>query len=309
MRYEKKFISVGSIIFLFIGIAIAPNSTVLGIVAPENQSVTITTHVCDASGEDFCTVLLTKQQVNEIKAVFDQLPHRLSQAESLKETQDIFSDTIDSLQRYGLLPTSLSIKETTRMITGGLQSQQLVTRLQHLSRTSQKKSFSDGVRNSFCLLAGNSSTTHFATFVKRVTLRLYDIIDYGTGTALLRTIALVLWLILKEISTIRQSMLSRDGGHLGVAISYGNYHYAAYPDWFSPAQGWLWTMGVNGRQNISGSFWGQRMTSGWQPEDDWFMNYSWRGCLGFSGLVTYLGSDRAYYLGSALYVNVGPDRP
>ncbi|MBN1861891.1 MAG: hypothetical protein JW840_10590 [Candidatus Thermoplasmatota archaeon] len=308
MRNKKKFICVGSIIFLFIGITIAPNSTALGIVERENQSVIATTHVCGASGEDFCTVLLTKQQVYEIKAVFDQLPDRLSQAESLKETQDIFSETIDSLQRYGLLPTSLCAKEVIWIVSGGVHSQ-LVTTLQQLSRIPQKKSYGDGIKNSFCLLAGNSSTTHFATLAKRITLRLYDIVDYGTGTALLRKVALALWLIFKEMSTMRQSILYRDGAHLGVAISHGNYHYAPYPDWFSPATGWLWTLGVNGRQNISGAFWGQKITSGWQPEDDWFMNYTWRGCLGFTGLITYLGEDRAYYLGSALHVNVGPNRP
>ena len=133
--------------------------------------------------------------------------------------------------------------------------------------------------------------------------------DYNTGNAPLLKIATAFWFVFNQISKITQTILYQNGSHYGVYIYFGNYHYYPYPNWLFPAQGWISTNGINDKQNISGSFWGQKMTNGWQQQDDWYMNHTWRGCIGFTGLITYIGSDSAYYLGSALQVNIGPNRP
>jgi hypothetical protein len=284
-----------SIILLFIGVTIAPSINFIVVKASDDKElVEVTTQACGSTADKVHTVQLTKRQVREIRQIFDELKSRLSTAESMQETQQIFNDTIVSLSRYNLLPTSMSIEHAF---------------LQKISTKSQVDVKAGEMQNSLCSIAGNTSNTHFAKPVTKLTMHLYDIMDYSSGNHILVEISTALWIVFNPFSTISQMILKRQGNHCGVSIFFGNFKYYPYPNWLYPAQGWISTNGINGKQNISGSFWGQKVTSGWQPQDDWHMNYTWRGCIGFTGLITYVGSDSAYYLGSALYVNVGPNRP
>jgi hypothetical protein len=305
----RKRLAVG-IILLFIGITIAPsiNFTVVE-ASNNNELVEVTTQVCSANTDIAHTIHLTKQQVREARRVFDELKNCMSTAESMEETRRIFNETIVLLSRYNLLPNDMSIEQAKRLVTGANQNQKVVTLLQKISTKFQADLKAGTIQNSFCFIAGNTSNTHFAKPVTKIAMRLFDIMDFNTENHIIVVISSALWIILNPLSTISQMILKLQGNHYGVSIFFGNFHYYPYPNWLYPAQGWLSTNGINGIQNISGSFWGQKITSGWQPQDDWYMNYTWRGCLGFTGLITYFGSDSAYYLGSALHVNVGTDRP
>jgi hypothetical protein len=181
--------------------------------------------------------------------------------------------------------------------------------LETISTKLQVDATTGTIQNSWCYIAGNTSNTHFAKLAKRIAHRLIPIMESNTGNVPLEKIATDIWFVFNLLSKITQPILHQNGPHVGACIYFGNYHYNPYPNWLSPAQGWISTIGINGKQNISGTFWGQKMTSGWQQQDDWYMNYTWRGCMGFNGLIIYVGSDSAYYLGSALQVQVGPNRP
>jgi len=305
----KNCINFG-VILLFVGVAIAPsiNFTVVK-ASDDNELVTVTTQACGLKGDNTYTVQLTKRQAREVKTVFDELKNCLSTAVSMEETQKILNDTIVSLSRYNLLPTGMSIEQAKRLVTCARHNQKVIPFLQKISTKFQADSKEGTIQNSFCYIAGNTSNTHFAKPVTKLTMRLYDIMDYSSGNHILVVVSTALWIVFNQLSTISQMILQRQGNHGGVSIFFGNYHYYPYPNWLYPAQGWISTNGMNGIQNISGSFWGQKVTSGWQPQDDWCMNYTWRGCVGFTGLITYFGSDSAYYLGSALSINVCPDRP
>ena len=305
----KNCINFG-VILLFVGVAIAPsiNFTVVK-ASDDNELVTVTTQACSSMVDKVHTVLLTKRQAREVKTVFDELKNCLSTAVSMEETQKILNDTIVSLSRYNLLPTGMSIEQAKRLVTCARHNQKVIPFLQKISTKFQADTKEGTIQNSFCYIAGNTSNTHFAKPVTKLTMRLYDIMDYSSGNHILVVVSTALWIVFNQLSTISQMILQRQGNHGGVSIFFGNYHYYPYPNWLYPAQGWISTNGMNGIQNISGSFWGQKVTSGWQPQDDWCMNYTWRGCVGFTGLITYFGSDSAYYLGSALSINVCPDRP
>ena len=227
----------------------------------------------------------------------------------MQETQQIFNDTIVSLSRYNLLPNGMNIEQAKRLVSSASQNQKVVQFLQKISTKSQVDVKAGEMQNSLCSIAGNTSNTHFAKPVTKLTMHLYDIMDYSSGNHILVEISTALWIVFNPFSTISQMILQRQGNHGGVSIFFGNFKYYPHPNWLYPAQGWISTNGINGKQNISGSFWGQKVTSGWQPQDDWHMNYTWRGCVGFTGLITYFGTDSAYYLGSALSVTIGPDRP
>ena len=306
MTYGKKIIGIFGIIFLFIGVAIAPHINVnVAKASGENHLIEISTQVCDITDDTTHTIQLTKQQVEEVQTIFDNLKNRLSTTETIKETQRTFNDTIIELDRYNLLPEDMSIEQAQRLVNHATNHHQMITPLQKLHVVPAAGT----IQNSFCSIAGNTSNTHFAKLAKRTALLFYYIVDYYTGNTPLDTAATALYIVFNEIAKINQMILRQNGYHFGVCIYFGNYHYSPYPDWLSPSQGWLSTNGVSGKQNITGSFWGQKMTGGWQPLDDWYMNYTWRGCLGFTGLILYAGTDSAYYLGSALSVNVGPNRP
>jgi hypothetical protein len=303
---EIKKLLVGEIIFLFIGVTIAPIIQFNIVKASDdNDFVEVTTQICSITEGHTNIVQLTTQQAREVQQVFDELQNRLSSAESMEETSQIFNDTILLLGRYHLLPSGLNVEHAKRLVTS--INQRVTPFLKKISTKFQADAGT--MQNSFCYVAGNTSNTHVAKLAKRTALQLYNIIDYCTANVPLNKAATALWIICNQLSKISQMILQRNGNHYGVCIYFGNYHYYPYPNWLSPAQGWLSTDGINGKQNISGSFWGQKITNGWQPQDDWYMNYTWRGCLGFTGLIIYLGSDSAYYLGSALQVNVGTDRP
>jgi hypothetical protein len=309
MITEKK-LGIFGIILLLIGVTCAPNiNGNLVITSGEHLGIELSSQVQDITPETTITTQVTERQANEVRIIFDDLKNQLSTAHSAEETQLIFYDTIIELDRHNLLPDGMNIEQAQLVVNRAYSHQQTTTILQKLFYKFQTQTATGSIQNSFCSIAGNTSNTHFAKLAKRTALRLYYIIDFNTGNAPLNKMATALFVVFNEIAKINQKILRQNGSHLGVCIYFGNYHYAPYPDWLSPAQGWISTNGVNGKQNITGSIWGQTMTGGWQPQVDWYMNYTWRGCLGFTGLIYYTGADNAYFLGSALSVNVGPNRP
>lgn len=306
---KRKGLTVG-IILVFVSVAVFSNINISAVKASnDNDLVEVTTQTYSTTKDTLNTVQLTKQQVRDLRVLFDDLKIRLSTAASMEETQMIFNDAIVSLNRYNLLPVGMSIEQAKRVVTGRIQNQKAGPVLQNINARLFGTSDAREIHNALCYVAGNTSNTHFAKLAKRITHRLIAIMDYSSGNAPVVKIATALWVVCNQLSKIAQWMVKQNGHHAGVSIYFGNYHYYPYPNWLYPARGWLSTSGINGKQNITGSFWGQKVTSGWQPQDDWYMNHTWMGCAGFTGLITYVGPDSAYYLGSALQVNVGPDRP
>jgi hypothetical protein len=302
-----KVITVG-IIFLIVCITYVPCIAInMAKASNDNDLVKVTTQAYDITGDDTSTALVTQRQLREIQQVFDELQNRLSSAETMEETQQIFNDTIVSLSSYNLLPIGMTIEQAKRLVNN--INQKLIPFDQKITTKFQKEAKTGTIQNTCCYIAGNTNNTHFTKLAKRMAHRLIAFMDYSIENAPLVKVATAFWFVFNQISKITQTILYQNGSHYGVCIYFGNYHYYPYPNWLSPAQGWISTIGINGKQNISGSFWGQKMTSGWQQQDDWYMNHTWRGCMGFTGLITYIGADSAYYLGSVLQVQVGPNRP
>jgi hypothetical protein len=302
MFNKKTFALFGFLLFTgLIIVNITPNTVQA---SRENiTSIASTSKVYNNAAEIISTDMLTQQQTQELQRIFDDLKHRLSSEASTDETQRIFNETIIELDRYHLLPDGMSVQQAQRLVSHAtIRDQRFYQRF--LGQPEEGT-----IQNMFCSIAGNASTTHVAKPVMKLTMRLFDIMDYCTGNSLLVSLSSSVWFVLDRISTLGQIILLLPGRHCGVSIYFGNYHFYPYPTWRHPAEGWVSTEGLLGKQNITGSFWGQKMTGGWQPQDDWYMNFTWRGCVGFTGLLFYAGQDTVYFLGSALQVNIGPDRP
>lgn len=303
----NKELAIGFIL-LFISGIILPNIHCNVVKADDNNDlVEITIQIYGKSEDITQAIQMTTKQVREIRQIFDDLQNQLSTAKSFEDSQMIFNDTIISLSRYNLFPQSISITQAQRLVSTTNHNSIESPFYQKISTTSRLNP--EAINNYFCSIAGNISNTHFTKLAKRIALRLYNIMDYCSGNAPLVKIATALWVVCNQFSILSDFVLQQPWYQCGVNIYFGNYHYYPYPNWLQPAQGWISTNGINGKQNISGSFWGQKMIGGWQPQDDWYMNYTWRGCMGFKGLITYIDSNNTYFLGSALYVCVGPNRP
>ena len=298
-------IMVIGFLFLFLSLTVLSNVNAKSF-TNDADLVSMKTQASYLRKDSTYTIQVPPQHIQTIQIIFDDLKNRLSTAESSQQTQSIFNDALIELNKYHLLPAGMNVQQAQRLVT---THQRTVPKFHRSPLNIHPQNIEGTIQNTFCSLAGNTSNTHFAKLAKRTALRLYYIIDFNTGNVLLNKAALALFVVFNEIAKINQKILRQNGSHLGVCIYFGNYHYVPYPDWLSPAQGWISTSGVNGQQNITGSFWGQTMTGGWQPQVDWYMNYTWRGCLGFTGLIYYTGTGNAYFLGSALSVNVGPQRP
>jgi len=308
IQIDKKTLALLST-FLFLSLVATPGGIMNTIRASQiDNRYEIMTQACDIMKETTATIRLTTKQIQEIQRAFDDLKNHLSITTSAEETQVLLNDTVIILYRNHLLPAGMSIEHAKRLVNRATALQKRIPSMDILTQKDKTGALAGTIQNSLCSIAGNTSNTHCAKLATRIAHRLFAIMDYYSGNTLLVKVATALWTVLIPFSRLSEWGLLKDGYRCGVSIYFGNYHYYPYPNWFSPAQGWLSTSGINGKQDINGSFWGQTMIGGWQPQDDWYMNNTWRGCMGFTGLITHIGNS-TYYLGSAIFVNVGPDRP
>jgi len=319
----RKCLAVG-IILLFVGVAIAPNIQVTIVRASiEDEFVEVTTEAFGIAGLQPKTVKLTKQQSQEVKMLFDELKNRLSDARTIEETTRIFNETVVSLYQYDLLPRGMSIEQAKQLVTERCYNQKALTLLQKIFMKSGAGLNTGGINNSFCLVAGASNNTHILKPIIRLANDCRDLIEGLIGNILmdiffnypgdLFTLIVILLavipvgILLNIFGGITKFLLFISIVHTGVEIYYGSF---PSPQWYRrPANGWISTVGTKGKQDISGSFWGQNVVGGWDTWWDSDMNYSWRGIIGFKGLMFRTGLDNVDYFGSARHVNVGPDCP
>ena len=80
----------------------------------------------------------------------------------MEETQQIFNDTLVSLNSYNLLPTGMTIEQAKRLVSSVNQNQKLIPFCQKISTKFQADAKTGTIWNSFCYIAGNTSNTHFA---------------------------------------------------------------------------------------------------------------------------------------------------
>jgi hypothetical protein len=309
-QYIRRTTLTLAVIFLFISTAILPSSSLHSNITSDNTKlVRITTIFYDTAEASKQGLWVTNQNTRAIQQIFSDLKNQLALADSLRETHRIFNDTIDALALHRLLPSDISIQQLKTIVTHASHYQKQAWIIRQMNTQHPDIANTGEINNYFCSIAGNSSNTHVAKLAKRIAHRLYVIMDHHTENALLVKLATAFWVVFNQISKITQEIIQQNGTHYGVSIYYGNYHYYPYPDWLHPAEGWVSTNSITGKQNLTGTFWGQTIAGGWQPQDDWYMNYTWRGCLGFSGVLMYMGDDTVYYLGSALHVHIGSTRP
>jgi hypothetical protein len=140
---EIKKILASGIIFLFIGVAIAPSINFTVVKASNvNDSVKVTTQAYGINGSGDSTVKLTKQQYQNLEQHLVDFRARLNQTTTKEEAVTLFKEAIVELNKYGLLPKGMSVEQGQRLVTTGHQIQKVPNII--------KKSISEYI-NFFCL--------------------------------------------------------------------------------------------------------------------------------------------------------------
>jgi len=294
----NKKLFVTSIVILFIGLALAPSihaNITKNVV--ENELVEITTEICGLPGMKPQTVKLTQEETEEVDRLFDEIKIKLDNVKTREATIEIFNDVILELDKYGLIQ-NLNIHKL---------QQSIYRWYQHPNNRDQSQV--DPIQlpindhsNYFCLISGETTTT-----------KLVGLVERGCS-ALLYSLFWVYFLsgeVFVQIRTFFQKVTNffeeKDFPFNGGIISFGNRHRSPSPPnqmKSYPAEGWIWTQGINGQISWNGTYYGtiRQLRS---PIYDYYTYYI--GAVGFLGLTLTRDDGKSYILGFTIRVKIGPE--
>jgi hypothetical protein len=304
---EMKKILVIGIIFLFIGVAVAPSINFTVVKASVDDVVEVTTQACGIKGYGNTTVKLTREQYRDLEQYLVEFRARLNQTSTREEAIPIFKDAVVELDKYGLLPKGMSVNRAFNLLTK-INDQRLKV-LDSLNL--------DPDANYFCLVSGVTSNTWsfgpFALFAGPIlshcmslSEQLRDLFDYFyyqnhmvlAGLTSLLTISLLPIFLWSTTRGIYSNFLPF--GLLSVLTFGGYFDIPADIDYLEPSSGWVYSIGINGVKKYQGShLWGTVTDF----ENIPFLVFSERdpGAIGFTGLkLSLISSDLTFFLGFAL---------
>ena len=290
----KKLLVVG-VIVLFLGLAFAPSINAnISKTSVDSELVEFTTEVCGLKGGKH-TVSLSKEEAEEVENLIDDIERRLDEVETREETVEIFNEAIVELDKYGLLG-SLSVKQAQRLITGMYQDTRVMKFLEWIFN--KKRGGIEYGYNFVCLIAGNSTETFITSPGFVIGYYLFN--EKSPVACFFIRLMSVISSIFRPLFLCGFMCIGEKIKEWEVGISY------------NPAVGQLWTFGVLGKRIWDGSFYGQ--ISAIEPIFQFgslVMHIcDYLGVIGFTGVIlTFLEPGRAFYLGSSLIVNIGPQPP
>ncbi len=278
----KKYLAVG-VIFLFIGLAVAPS---INANVSKEALVEFTTEVCGLNGEKQ-TVKLTQEEAEEVEDLFKSIRERLNATESREEAEEIFKEAVVELDKYGLLG-GLSIQQAQRIVSFYNANQ----------RQNTESEVSDN-ENAFCLIFGGVTRAYFIGPIPLFGIYVNEKIEYERPP-----LFLLLCLCLFFLNVVGFPILFpiRLGSSIGIGY-FDNFWMDGGPSgWGShPSKGWIQTFGINGTKKWNGELIG---------ELDWIPAFLWIdiliGVKGFFGLRIII-REKTYFFGVARKVNINYD--
>jgi hypothetical protein len=284
---KNVFTSIG-IIISFLVIAIAPSINA----NMQRDFVELTTEVCCLNSSKQ-TVKLTQQQADEVEELFDSLREQLNTTESREEAEGIFKDAVVELDKYGLLG-GLSVKQAQRLALRNYKRSRFTNQL-----NLQKNSIDKGKKNYMCLIYGKTDNTYFQGLIGNlfcIPLLFLNFIlkQPGMGLFLFLTMCAINFPSILFSSLINPFCI-------GSSIEFGLDDMDRPRPKFHPANGWVWSNGLNGIIEWQGALEGMyKFFKFMEP-----LGVSTTGVIGFTGIRIFLPSSLSQlYLGSALFVKI-----
>lgn len=238
-----------------------------------SDTLDITTEIYGNNPVKKHIVSLSEEEVMELKIIINVTREKLDNVNNYDETIVIFYDTLASFEEYGLLPNDLNY---VRIFEREVMK---YSKAKEIFEKTNIKSLSDS--NTFCFIAGNTDNTGFTGYVSPILLTLkylffnsnfYSFLDF-------------LWYIM-----IMFEQLFPIG--IGQSISFGHQGL----EWTYPANGWVFTLGVNGIRAWEGNMLGDIRLG---------MFDEMIGATGFSGIkINNMLSGEVFYMGFAARVKI-----
>jgi hypothetical protein len=300
MKYQ--FIAI-AIVFLFIGVAVAPsiNFTVVK-ASDDNDLVEVTTQACGINGFGNTTVKLTRQQYQNLEQYLVDFRERLNQTTTREEAVPIFKEAVVELDKYGLLPKGMHVELIQRLVMRRYQFSQ-----QFLEPNYNKNHMTLDVKeNRNCLITGITDNTYYYSRAMIIFDKICSELPYGNYSDLFMIFTLMIVIggnILSWINPIAFAYRI----YLGTITIIDEKNE---PPEYDPATGWIYTKGTNGTITYNSPMYGYLPFEKqlFVPSAGIYV-YSYGGVDGFTGIKLLLPHSRHFYLGSALWVKIGPEPP
>lgn len=332
--FIRKFLAAG-IVILFISIAFAPTVAARssGTTNSSDELVELTVQICEVDEVRNHSILVSKRDIVELEKVFNNLKSALKDVETREEAAAVFNETVIELDKLGLLPDDVSVKEAQRLVTGGYQNLAVMDFFKKMY--TKNGELLNNNTNVLCLIAGKTTNTFVWKLYARVTMmmeiivciwetleekgipisdyfeRLSEMLEdlYNKGYQIvgeLIWIPVYIFCFVIFLSIYRSIILNEIlpiSTHTISTVTFGERYVGwEQPSIYYPACGWVNSVGVNGLKSWNGSFYGQlgELHLPNPGSEDIFKI----GMVGFTGIKI----DH-YFLGFALKVKLGPNPP
>ncbi len=300
---KNQFIAT-TIIILFIGVAVAPSINFNTVKAfTDDDLVEVTTQACGIQGYKDTTVKLTSEQYQNLELYLVEFRERLNQTSTREETIPIFKEAVVELDKYGLLPSGMSVEKAQQLVKGNFQGPQMMNVYRTMSWNSQILNHS----NFFCLISGQTTmNTRFFSFIEMGSSTLCWILyisflfaqNYIDNPVLINNTLSLLKSIRNFFYKINSARITGTG-----IITFGHSHPASIPPpyRYDPAQGWITTLGVFGKKSWNGTFFGRLF---WMAPFNSESYLFYPGAVGFVGIKLNTRDGTFFFLGSSLLVSI-----
>jgi hypothetical protein len=320
----KKLVAIG-IIFLFIGVAVAPsiNSTVVK-ASNDNDLVEVTSQACGIQGFGNTTVKLTKEQYQNLEQYLVGFRASLNQTTTIEEEIPLFKESVVELNKFGLLPKGMSVERAQRLVLGIYAHphyRRLLEKIQHTYGNNYSN-----YENYLCLIHGSTSRTtaqgplvtvfRFASmniFFLATNLAQYFINHNRSLLAQFFGIISVPFLI--SMFGIGAFLSGFNPFLVLSVVSYGltfNFFWYGYYG-NRPTHGTVYTNGVNGIKDWNGDFYGAILDPKYFQYFDQLLSFEYYpGILGFLGIMLtnrQTAGWASYYFGFGLGIKVAFSPP
>jgi len=286
------------VIILFIGVIIAPSITSIDIsknkISNNNALVEITLQLCKTEGIEDHKMFITQEQNEQLDRLIVSFKADLNNAETREETIGISNDMVVSLYEIGVLSEDISCKEVQELVTGE-------NSISNPNKLKNKNFGLDENENALCLIAGKTKKTGavgLGTILSSLRLIIMAIIYEYFNPSFLGELIDFIYLLRSEFwffTTLFSYLLPLK---LGGFMIYGNIVYVGPGEtYYNPAEGWVYTIGLNGIKTWDGPIYGDIFNIPLGPFEYYF------GAIGFTG-IKILPFGSGFYLGSALRVKL-----
>ncbi len=271
-----------AVIILFLGLAIQPSVATVQPESIDTEYFDVTTEFIGLGKEQ--TVQLTKQQLDELDALFESIREQLNNTESKEEIIQIYNNAIKRLDSIGLLD-DLSSKQAQKLATGIYQNQKIKNLIAERNHRT--------LGNRYCFTVGNTNYHYFISLGSQlINYELYSIIasfyqwiddNFYLILPSITKLILLPFALIMELMDFASFLFSNFIRPLSIGniICFGAYLQSGYGGTiWEPSRGWVYTNGVDGVKKWDGALWGNL------PMEPYFIKlYLWDTYPGISGFT------------------------